>query len=128
MLDVLLRTILYVSVPHELGAIEVTEWTLLTKESNCIRIFFCGCRGITRIHRLPSRPSHSYGRQPHSLIFMSTLYKAMSCLPVGELTSDHEPACLCHLYRPRIKTHVSLHTMPCFIDSFIARQWRLSSV
>ena len=23
------------------------------------------CRGITRIHRLPSRPSHPYGRQPH---------------------------------------------------------------
>ena len=23
------------------------------------------CRGITWIHRLPSRPSHSYGRQPH---------------------------------------------------------------
>ena len=39
------------------------------------------CRGITRIHRLPSRPSHPYGRQPHSLIFMSTLYKATSCLP-----------------------------------------------
>ena len=40
-------------------------------------------RGITRIHRLPSRPSHPYGRQPHSLIFMSTLYKAMSCLPAS---------------------------------------------
>ena len=39
------------------------------------------CRGITRIHRLPSRPSHPYGRQPHSLIFMSTLYKASSRLP-----------------------------------------------
>ena len=23
-----------------------------------------------------------------------------------QLTSDHEPACMCHLYRPRIKTHV----------------------
>ena len=41
------------------------------------------CRGITRIHRLPSRPSHPYGRQPHSLIFMSTLYKATSCLPAS---------------------------------------------
>ena len=38
------------------------------------------CRGITRIHRLPSRPSHPYGRQPHSLILMSTLYKASSRL------------------------------------------------
>ena len=42
-----------------------------------------GCRGITRIHRLPSRPSHPYGRQPHSLIFMSTLYKASSRLPAS---------------------------------------------
>ena len=25
----------------------------------------CQCRGITRIHRSPSRPSHPYGRQPH---------------------------------------------------------------
>ena len=41
------------------------------------------CRGITRIHRLPSRPSHPYGRQPHSLIFMSTLYKATCCLPAS---------------------------------------------
>ena len=41
------------------------------------------CRGITRIHRLPSRPSHPYGRQPLSLIFMSTLYKATSCLPAS---------------------------------------------
>ena len=41
------------------------------------------CRGITRIHRLPSRPSHPYGRQPHSLIFMSTLYKASSRLPAS---------------------------------------------
>ena len=41
------------------------------------------CRGITRIHRLPSRRSHPYGRQPHSLIFMSTLYKATSCLPAS---------------------------------------------
>ena len=41
------------------------------------------CRGITRIHRSPSRPSHPYGRQPHSLIFMSTLYKAMCCLPAS---------------------------------------------
>ena len=41
------------------------------------------CRGITRIHRLPSRPSHPYGRQPHSLIFMSTLYKATSSLPAS---------------------------------------------
>ena len=41
------------------------------------------CRGITRIHRSPSRPSHSYGRQPHWLIFMSTLYKATSCLPAS---------------------------------------------
>ena len=43
------------------------------------------CRGITRIHRLPSRPSHPYGRQPHSLIFMSTLYKATCCLPASSL-------------------------------------------
>ena len=41
------------------------------------------CRGITRIHRSPSRPSHPYGRQPHSLIFMSTLYKATCCLPTS---------------------------------------------
>ena len=41
------------------------------------------CRGITRIHRSPSRPSHPYGRQPHSLIFMSTLYKATCCLPAS---------------------------------------------
>ena len=41
------------------------------------------CRGITRIHRLPSRPSHPYGRQPHSLIFISTLYKATCCLPAS---------------------------------------------
>ena len=39
------------------------------------------CRGITRIHRSPSRPSHPYGQQLHSLIFMSTLYKATCCLP-----------------------------------------------
>ena len=64
------------------------------------------CRGITRIHRSPSRPSHPYGRQPHSLIFMSTLYKATCCLPRQQLTSDHKPACMCHLYRLRIKTHV----------------------
>ena len=62
--------------------------------------------GITRIHRLPSRPSHPYGRQPHSLIFMSILYKASSRLPTKQLTSDHEPACMCHLYRLRINTHV----------------------
>ena len=41
------------------------------------------CRGITQILRLPSRPSHPYGRQPHSLIFMSTLYKASSRLPAS---------------------------------------------
>ena len=41
------------------------------------------CRGITRIHRSPSRPSHPYGRQPHSLIFMNTLYKATCCLPAS---------------------------------------------
>ena len=41
------------------------------------------CWGITRIHRLPSRPSHPYGRQLHSLIFMSTLYKATCCLPAS---------------------------------------------
>ena len=41
------------------------------------------CRGITWIHRSPSRPSHSYGLQPHSLIFMSTLYKATCCLPAS---------------------------------------------
>ena len=64
------------------------------------------CRGITRIHRLPSRPSHPYGRQPHSLIFMSTQYKASSRLPAKQLTNDHEPACMCHLYRLRINTHV----------------------
>ena len=46
------------------------------------------CQGITRIHRSPSRPSHSYGRQPHSLIFMSTLYKATCCLPAKQLTSE----------------------------------------
>ena len=73
------------------------------------------CRGITRIHRSPSRPSHPYGRQPHSLIFMSTLYKATCCLPARQLTSDHEPACMCHLYRLRIKTHVLTFTMPYFI-------------
>ena len=80
-----------------------------------------GCRGITRIHRLPSRPSHPYGQQPHSLIFMSTLYKATCCLSRQQLTSDHEPACMCHLYRLRIKTHVLTFTMPC-IDCFIAQQ------
>ena len=37
-----------------------------------------------------------------------------------QLTSDHEPACMCHLYRLRIKTHVLTFTMPC-IDCFIAR-------
>ena len=73
------------------------------------------CRGITRIHRLPSRPSHPYGRQPHSLIFMSTLYKASSRLPAKQLTNDHEPACMCHLYRLRINTHVLTITMPCFM-------------
>ena len=46
-------------------------------------LYCSSCRGITRIHRLPSRPSHPYGRQPHSLIFMSTLYKATSCLPAS---------------------------------------------
>ena len=77
--------------------------------------FFLFCRGITRIHRLPSRPSHPYGRQPHSLIFMSTLYKASSRLPAKQLTNDHEPACMCHLYHLRINTHVLTFTMPCFI-------------
>ena len=77
----------------------------------------CGqCRGITRIHRSPSRPSHSYGRQPHSLIFMSTLYKATVLPSRHQLTSDHEPACMCHLYRPRIKTHV-LNPTPCTLLS-----------
>ena len=74
-----------------------------------------------RIHRLPSRPSHPYGRQPHSLIFMSTLYKASSRLPAKQLTNDHEPACMCHLYRLRINTHVLTITMPCFIARQI--QW-----
>ena len=69
------------------------------------------CRGITRIHRLPSRPSHPYGRQLHSLIFMSTLYKASSRLPAKQLTNDHEPACICHLYCLRINTHVLTNTM-----------------
>ena len=48
-----------------------------------MKLFHHECRGITRIHRLPSRPSHPYGRQPHSLIFMSTLYKATCCLPAS---------------------------------------------
>ena len=42
-----------------------------------------------------------------------------------QLTSDHEPACMCHLYRLRINTHMLTITMPCFIDSFIARQVRV---
>ena len=29
------------------------------------KLEYSDCRGITRIHRLPSRPSHPYGRQPH---------------------------------------------------------------
>ena len=33
-----------------------------------------------------------------------------------QLTSDHEPACTCHLYRLRIKTHV-LNPTPCFVLS-----------
>ena len=32
---------------------------------------------------------------------------------------------MCHLYRLRIKTHVLTITMPCFIDSIIARQFKL---
>ena len=32
-----------------------------------------------------------------------------------QLTSDHEPACMCHLYRLRINTHVLTLTIPCFI-------------
>ena len=32
-----------------------------------------------------------------------------------QLTSDHEPACMCHLYRLRIKTHVLTYTMLCLI-------------
>ena len=47
------------------------------------KIYSPPCWGITRIHRLPSRPSHPYGRQPHSLIFMITLYKASSRLPAS---------------------------------------------
>ena len=83
-----------------------------------------GCLGITRIHRLPSRPSHPYGRQPHSLIFMGTLYKASSRLPAKQLTNDHEPACMCHLYRLRINTHVLTFTMPCFIARhFPTKSW-----
>ena len=32
-----------------------------------------------------------------------------------QLTSDHEPACMCHLYRLRINTHMLTYTMLCFI-------------
>ena len=35
--------------------------------------------------------------------------------PPGQWTNDHEPACMCHLYRLRINTHVLTITMPCFI-------------
>ena len=60
-------------------------------------------RGYTDHHQCRGHP---WGRQPHSLIFMSTLYNALSGLPAKQLTNDHEPACMCHLYRLRINTHV----------------------
>ena len=41
----------------------VTSSTFRAEQS--MNISLGGCRGITRIHRSPSRPSHSYGRQPH---------------------------------------------------------------
>ena len=83
-----------------------------------------GCWGITRIHRLPSRPSHPYGRQPHSLIFMSTLYKASSRLPAKQLTNDHEPACMCHLYRLRINTHLlNKHHDLCYRATIVNDKW-----
>ena len=84
----------------EQGIPLVKKWTALGKldfsssEEDALSSGYC--RGITWIHRLPSRPSHPYGRQPHSLIFMSTLYKASSRLPTRQLTNDHEPACMCH--------------------------------
>ena len=64
------------------------HWVPLTmckdcKENYPLQVDARCCRGITRIHRLPSRPSHPYGRQPHSLIFTSTLYKATCCLPAS---------------------------------------------
>ena len=48
-----------------------------------ITLVFIQSQQWMRNDRLPSRPSHPYGRQPHSLIFMSTLYKATCCLPAS---------------------------------------------
>ena len=51
----------YYDVAHELCAAQ-TGFAKATQE---LESKVEDCRGITRIHRLPSRPSHSYGRQPH---------------------------------------------------------------
>ena len=48
---------------------------------------------------------------------MSTLYKAMCCLPARQLTNDHEPACMCHciIFRINPRADVYLkHHRACF--------------
>ena len=51
---------------------------------------------------------------------MSTLYKASSRLPAKQLTNDHEPACMCHLYRLRINPRVYVLNLTMIF--LIARQ------
>ena len=58
------------------------------------------------------------GQQPSSLIFMSTLYNLSQELSHSQLTSDHQPVCMCPCIFLGINPRVTL-TMP-FV--FIARQ------
>ena len=54
------------------------------------------CRGITRIHRSPSRPRPSMRPTAAFINIHEHLIKCLVRASRQQLTSDHEPTCMCH--------------------------------
>ena len=79
------------------------------------------CRGITQIHRSPSRPRPSVRPTAVLINIHEHLIKGLVKASRQQLTNDHEPACMCHCIFFGINPHVYvyLNTMPLII---IARQ------
>ena len=73
-----------------------------------------GCRGITQIHRSPSRPRPSVRPTAILINIHEHLIKGLIKASRQQLTSDHEPACMCHCIffgiNPRVsKYHAFSH-------------------
>ena len=72
-----------------------------------------GCRGITQIHRSPSRPRPSMRPTAAFINIHEHLIKCLVRASRQQLTSDHEPACMCHCIFFRIKPRVSKYHALC---------------